>query len=106
MFDGRVSSLSKLMPFFAILYFISPVDLLPDLTALGMIDDVGLLIVMLNLFIENAPETVLREHLERMSQHDRVLRMVRDMAPLQSRTYDSQDQTDDDIVEGHVSRRR
>jgi len=62
MLDRRVSARAKLIPLFALLYMISPIDLLPEIALgpLGAIDDMGVLLVALQLFINSAPKDVLR----------------------------------------------
>lgn len=77
--DRRVSLKYKLIMAGAVVYLLSPIDLIPDLSALGLVDDVTLLILAINFFINRAPEGALRDHLERMSQDDRVLRLIRGM---------------------------
>lgn len=80
-FDRRVPMGMKLMPVVALLYFLSPIDLIPDwFAALGIIDDIGLMIILLQFFIRGAPEDVLREYLGKMSKDDRVLSMIRNMS--------------------------
>lgn len=62
MLDRRVSARAKLIPLLALLYMISPIDLLPEIALgpLGAVDDMGVLLVALQLFINSAPKDVLR----------------------------------------------
>ncbi|GAB1420063.1 hypothetical protein MASR2M15_01400 [Anaerolineales bacterium] len=54
---------SKLLPLIGIIYFISPLDGLPDwIIGLGILDDIAILILMLWLFIKVAPLEVLSEY--------------------------------------------
>ena len=47
-------------------YAFSPIDLIPDaLPIIGQADDLTVLLLVLDLFIANAPEDVRREHMER-----------------------------------------
>jgi uncharacterized membrane protein YkvA (DUF1232 family) len=66
--DGRVNFFLKGLPLLAVVYMISPVDLLPawlmgPLAPLGVADDLGVILLALNLFIELSPPDVVREHL-------------------------------------------
>jgi uncharacterized membrane protein YkvA (DUF1232 family) len=66
--DGRVSFWPKLIPVAAVIYTLSPLDfiaeiLAPALGPLVLVDDVGLLILALTLFIKLAPPDVVSEHL-------------------------------------------
>lgn len=64
--DGRVPGWVKLIPFAAFLYFLSPIDLIPDmmLPGLGEIDDVVVLLLALKAFVDLSPSGVVREHME------------------------------------------
>lgn len=61
--DSRVSILPKLIPLAAILYVISPIDLIPDLIpVLGQLDDLGIVILAIHWFIEFCPRDIVAEH--------------------------------------------
>jgi len=62
MLDRRVSGRAKLIPLLALLYMISPIDFLPEIAfgPIGVLDDVGVLLVALQMFINSAPQDVLR----------------------------------------------
>ena len=64
--DGRVPGWVKMVPFAALLYFLSPIDLIPDLAlpGLGEIDDVVILLLALKMFVDLSPASIVREHLE------------------------------------------
>jgi uncharacterized membrane protein YkvA (DUF1232 family) len=64
--DSRVPGWIKLVPFAAFLYFISPIDLIPDwvLPGLGEVDDVVVLLLALKAFLDLSPPGVVREHLD------------------------------------------
>lgn len=81
-FDQRVPILIKLIPIGTVLYFLSPLDVLPDLLPYGLVDDFAILIFMLNLFVQMSPETVISEHMARMSKHDRIIRIISNLTPL------------------------
>jgi len=61
--DARVSLFPKLIIPAAILYVLSPIDLLPDLVlGLGQLDDLGIVALAIASFIEVCPRAVVEEH--------------------------------------------
>jgi uncharacterized membrane protein YkvA (DUF1232 family) len=64
--DGRVPGWVKLVPLFGLLYFLSPIDLIPDfmLPGLGEVDDVVMILLALKVFVDLSPSGVVREHLD------------------------------------------
>lgn len=62
--DSRVSPVYKLLlPLAAMLYFILPIDLLPDVVPfLGQLDDVAVLLLLTRLFIMLAPQDVVNSY--------------------------------------------
>jgi uncharacterized membrane protein YkvA (DUF1232 family) len=69
--DGRVSSLRFLLPAFAALYVLSPVDSIPDvLLGIGQIDDLGIAVAVVMVLARVmpllAPREVVAEHLRDM----------------------------------------
>lgn len=62
--DERVPNWLKFgLPAIVALYFLSPIDLIPDfLLGLGQIDDIGVILLGMALFIRLAPEVVVTEH--------------------------------------------
>ena len=64
--DGRVPGWVKMVPFAALLYFLSPIDLIPDMAppGLGEIDDLVILLLALKMFVDLSPAPIVREHLE------------------------------------------
>ena len=75
----------------ALAYLIMPFDLIPDaIPILGQADDLTVLLLVLDLFIANAPADVRREHLERA--HNGTADLDKDLARLRSimgRRYDA-----------------
>ncbi len=62
MADPRVPGLAKLLPVAAVLYLLSPIDLIPDMViGLGQLDDLGILILGIKSFISMAPPHVVEE---------------------------------------------
>jgi uncharacterized membrane protein YkvA (DUF1232 family) len=102
MADRRMSVVSKMVPILAVAYYLSPLDLIPDVFgSLGVIDDVAFLAGCLHFFIRLAPDAVLHEHLEKLSRYDKVLRMVRDMPPPVSKKIKTAQQ---EVIEGKYTR--
>lgn len=57
--DDRVPVIVKAIPVLAILYALWPIDLIPDLfPALGQLDDIAVLLLGLNWFIQASPAGV------------------------------------------------
>lgn len=64
--DGRVPGWVKLIPFGALLYFLSPIDLIPDwvVPGLGEVDDIVVILLALKMFVNFSPDGVVAEHLD------------------------------------------
>jgi uncharacterized membrane protein YkvA (DUF1232 family) len=64
--DERVPGWVKLIPTAALIYFLSPIDLIPDLAlpGLGEVDDIMMLLIALKMFLDLSPSNIVREHLE------------------------------------------
>ena len=60
--DKRVSPLVKLIPVAALVYLISPLDIIP----LNPLDDAGILGLGFYLFLELCPPDVVAEHMDEM----------------------------------------
>ena len=61
--DTRISMKLKLIPAAAIIYLISPWDLIPDvIPLLTQIDDVVVIMLAMRLFLQMAPQDVVHEH--------------------------------------------
>jgi len=67
--DPRVSWALKLIPPATLVYLISPLDILPDVTlGLGQLDDIAVILLGVKLFVELAPAEVVREHLRALGE--------------------------------------
>jgi len=63
LFDSRVPVFPKLIILVAAVYVISPIDLIPDvILGLGQLDDIGIVILAIGLFIELCPRAIVEEH--------------------------------------------
>jgi len=64
--DQRVPTWVKIIPAAALVYFLSPIDLLPDmmLPLVGGLDDVAILLLALKAFLDLSPSGVVTEHVE------------------------------------------
>lgn len=62
--DPRISLLLKVaVPAAALLYFIMPVDLLPDfIPVIGQLDEVALVLLLIRLFVALAPSDIVEEY--------------------------------------------
>ena len=86
--DRRVPLATKLIIPAAVVYLVSPIDLIPDIIpGLGQIDDVVILAVALVAFLAWVPRQVLMEHL-------------RGGRPDPDRDQDSQRRPDAKVIEG------
>jgi uncharacterized membrane protein YkvA (DUF1232 family) len=65
--DPRVPLPPKLIPPAVLIYVLSPIDIIPDLTlGLGQLDDMAVVLLGIKLFIELCPTELVREHLKRL----------------------------------------
>jgi uncharacterized membrane protein YkvA (DUF1232 family) len=85
--DKRVGLLPKLIPIFALIYVISPIDLLPALALgpLGVVDDASVVALMLALFAEVVPHDIVEEHMRRIRGG-----------------FQGSSTSDDDVIDGEV----
>jgi uncharacterized membrane protein YkvA (DUF1232 family) len=67
--EPRVPMLLKSVPVLAALYVISPIDLVPDfLPGLGQLDDLGIILAALELFVRLCPSGPQAFHREAIAQ--------------------------------------
>ncbi len=63
LWDGRVPLVTKLVPFFVLVYLLVPLDIIPDvLPGLGQVDDMVLILVGLRMFISLCPPNVVEDY--------------------------------------------
>lgn len=75
--DPRVPLWAKLIPGLAVVYILSPIDIIPDvIIGLGQLDDFGLLLASMRLFEAVVPEYVVAEHRAAISSRNRPLETV------------------------------
>ena len=69
LWDPRISIALKAIPILTAGYVISPVDLMPLVLfgPLGALDDIGVLLLGLNVFFMLIPSTILQEHMARLN---------------------------------------
>jgi uncharacterized membrane protein YkvA (DUF1232 family) len=96
--DGRTPLHLKLLLGAALAYLVTPIDLIPDaLPIIGQADDLTVLLLVLDLFIANAPEEVRREHMERAKNG--TARLDRDLDRLRRILGDRYDRIRDSLPE-------
>ena len=75
--DSDVPSSLKLIPLATLLYLLFPIDFIPDpMLGLGQLDDIGVILLGLKLFIELSPQEIVRHHLREMRSVSGSYRMV------------------------------
>lgn len=96
--DRRTPLHLKLLLFAALAYLLTPIDLIPDaLPIIGQADDLTVLLLVLDLFIANAPEEVRREHWERA--RNGTARLDQDLERLRELLGDRYDRIRDNLPE-------
>ena len=61
--EPRVPLFAKVVPVLAVLYVLSPLDFIPDVVpVLGQLDDLGILILSMKLFLRLCPTSVAAFH--------------------------------------------
>ena len=61
--DPRISLITKVIPLLSVVYLLSPLDFIPDITlGLGQLDDLAFILIGLRLFIDVCPPTIVEEH--------------------------------------------
>lgn len=96
--DGRTPVTLKALLVAALAYVVSPVDLIPDaVPILGQADDLTVLLLVLDLFIQNAPAEVRAEHVARA--RNGTADLDRDLARLRLLTGDRYDEIRDRLPE-------
>jgi len=110
--DPLVPAWTKLIPAGAVLYVVLPTDLIPDvLFGLGQLDDLGVLLLALRMFISLSPAQIVQRHLAAMSAVDGTYRVVDEepaRAPaagyLEDGAQSPSDQATPSTVEGSAKR--
>jgi len=74
--DRRVPVWLKVCSVAGAVYVVSPLDLIPDeITGIGYLDDIVLVVLILQTFIEMSPQEVVHEHCQRLGidpQHIKI----------------------------------
>src|SRR6187397_2793147 len=84
--DPRVPTARKALLGFAGAYIVSPIDLIPErIPFVGALDDVAVMVLAIDVFLEGLPENLLKEKLDELgipqAELDSDLRRVRSMIP-------------------------
>ena len=96
--DRRTPLHLKLLLGAGLAYLVTPIDLIPDvLPIIGQADDLTVLLLVLDLFIANAPDEVRREHLERA--RNGTARLDRDLDRLRALLGERYDRIRDNLPE-------
>jgi uncharacterized membrane protein YkvA (DUF1232 family) len=75
--EPRVPILLKAVPLLAFLYVLSPIDLVPDfIPGLGQLDDLGIMLAALELFVRLCPSGAHAFHREAIAQRRRYAPMT------------------------------
>jgi uncharacterized membrane protein YkvA (DUF1232 family) len=70
--EPRVPMLIKAVPLLAFLYLLSPIDLVPDfIPGLGQLDDLGIILAALEVFVRLCPSGAQAFHREALAQRRR-----------------------------------
>ena len=94
--DPRVPAPLKALLVGALAYLVSPLDIIPDaIPIVGQADDLTVLLLVLDLFIRNAPASVREEHMRRAREGDSDL--DRDLARLRALMGDRFDTIRDNL---------
>ena len=67
--DRRVSAWSKLVPIGALIYVISPIDLIMGIPGLDALDDAAVIGLGSYIFIELCPPAVVKEHMQALNSN-------------------------------------
>lgn len=89
LWDSRVPLWTKLVPFVGLIYILSPIDFIPDpILGLGQLDDIGILLLGLRVFVELVPEEIVLQHLEAMGSRASRWRVVEEEPPVIDAEYE------------------
>jgi uncharacterized membrane protein YkvA (DUF1232 family) len=68
--DKRINTLLKLLPIAALIYLVSPIDLLPGavIPFIGALDDAAVIWLGATLFVSLCPEEVVQEHMNALQK--------------------------------------
>ena len=67
--DPRVSPLVKLIPVGALVYLVSPIDIIMGIPGLAALDDAAILWMGSGLFVELCPPEVVQEHMQAINSN-------------------------------------
>ncbi len=64
--DRRVPFWLKVSALSGLIYIFSPLDVMPDVSGIGLLDDIIISLLIMQAFLETAPQAVVDEHLTRL----------------------------------------
>ena len=67
--DPRVSPWAKLIPVGALIYLVSPIDLIMGIPGFDALDDAAVLWMGSTLFVELCPQNVVQEHMQALNNN-------------------------------------
>jgi uncharacterized membrane protein YkvA (DUF1232 family) len=87
--DRRVNLLLKLLPVAALIYLVSPIDLIPGVVfpIIGALDDAAVLWIGFTLFVNLCPDDVVQEHMNALQK------------VIPGTWREKEEQTDNDIID-------
>ena len=92
LFDRRVPLILKFIIPAAIIYFIFPADIIPDiLPILGRIDDIAVLLISVVLFLGLASNAIFRAHIENANKKDSKTKTDSDVIDGEGRIVDDEE---------------
>ena len=81
-FNSKVPLWAKIVPIFALLYVLSPIDIVPDvIPGLGQMDDLTILLLGVWIFLQLVPKDLLREQRGETGVVEGDYRVVDDSQP-------------------------
>jgi len=67
--DRRVSAWAKLIPIGALVYLVSPIDLIMGIPGIAALDDAAILWFGSSLFVDLCPPNVVNEHMQELTSN-------------------------------------
>lgn len=69
--DHRTPLATKVFPWAALLYFLVPIDIVPDFLPLfGQLDDIGIIVLLVSIALKVIPKDLWQEHEKKVERPD------------------------------------